>query len=98
MRRVGSDGDDNLKPFLCAVTACVRAASKTRLDKAKGIDSKRSLPASILEKSRMSLTMANSTSADNGRPQIMPLLGIKLCIECQYGHAKVMPFIGVRIS
>lgn len=34
MRRVPhSDGDDNLKPFLCAVTACVRAASKTRLDK-----------------------------------------------------------------
>ena len=53
-----------------------------------GINSRSSFPASILEKSRMSLMTPSKASADNfDHTQVFALLGGELGFEGQLGHA-----------
>ena len=85
-------------PFSAARVATLRQAAATVARSASGSRSSVSLPASILEKSRMSLRMASSDSAD-------------CCTMCRYWRCTgcsgvpstscvrpMMPFMGVRTS
>jgi len=57
------------------------------------------LPASILEKSRMSLMMRRSASPRGlDQLQVLPLLFRQPCLERQLGHPEDAWFMGVRIS
>ncbi len=86
------------RPLRCAGSANICAVSATRSRTAKACGFSSSLPASIFEKSRMSLMMCSSASAE--------VLTISRYCRCSGGcgassSSSVMPstpFIGVRIS
>ena len=73
-------------PFLWALTA-IEAASADQVGEGEADRLDAILPASILEIG-MSLTMVSSASADDLTVlQVVPLLGVELGVERQFGHA-----------
>ena len=67
-----------------ALTASPRLSRRRNGDRGPG----RSLPASILEKSRMSLMIVSSESADDlTMRQVLALLGGQVGVQRQFGHA-----------
>ena len=94
----GSMSQASSRPFSCARKASERSDSSTVSGKLKGIGSRSNLPASIFEKSRMSLMTVRSAS-----PDTLTVLTYSRCSASRFvsSRSSVMPmtpFIGVRIS
>ena len=98
--RPGRCGRPVPAPCSCARTRERLAASAERVAQGgTSIASSSSLPASILEKSRMSLRIASSDSADRWTMvEILALLRPSAACPGRSSVMPMMPFIGVRIS
>ena len=81
-------------------SASALTASPERVARGRtSVASSSSLPASILEKSRMSLITPSSESADClDQLEILALLGRRASVSSTSSVMPMMPFIGVRIS
>ena len=100
VRHVGRDSPSELQPLLGA-RARERSAACRRPHRAgrMSIGSSSSLPASIFEKSRMSLMSAAACSAETVTiPQVLALLGGRARCSSSSSVMPSTPFIGVRIS
>ena len=87
---VRRDAPRQLEPLLCARTAeHLHGVAEHLAERRTDAGSSSSLPASIFEKSRMSLMMRSSASADDlTMPRYCALLGIVRRLEQQLGHAE----------
>ena len=84
----GATRQASSSPLEWARRARVCRVSSSASRREKGIGSRLSLPASILEKSRMSLMTVRSESAELlTRPRYSRCRGVKLGVEGQLGHA-----------
>ena len=64
----------------------------------RAVSSMSSLPASILEKSRMSLMMTSRFSADTLTPEASSRWSVSRAVSSSSSVSPITPFIGVRIS
>ena len=108
LKRVGSPttkaGDSGPKvqaiarSFSCALGISTCKQSSTVWRRSKGICSRLSLPASILEKSRMSLMMSSNDKAERCTITMYSWASSAVAASKAKSVIPMMPFIGVRIS
>ncbi len=85
-------------PLACACSASRSSVPSTAAHKLKSTVSKSSLPASILEKSRMSLMIASKASALLRMVSANSRCSVFNGVSSSSPLMPMMPFIGVRIS
>ena len=85
-------------PFCWALRAIERTLACTSSRRSNGTSSRSSLPASILEKSRMSLTMVSSASAEAFTKAMSSRCWASSVDSSTSSVMPRMPFMGVRIS
>ena len=97
----GTSGEMSLassSPFSWARSARVLSRSPTVSRSENGVGSRSSLPASIFEKSRMSLMMVNSESAEEATRPRDSRCSAESSVPSNRSVSPMMPFMGVRIS
>ncbi len=101
LRAVGTSGFTRLaisKPFAWALSARSPTDSSTAALRSKSITSKSILPASIFEKSRMSLMMVSRLSAEDRTVSAYSLCSSSRSVSSSSPVMPMTPFMGVRIS